>query len=65
MITIVSVFLNAKCWRFRVLDLDYTFIVYVVLDSQKYMKFMGKIDLSLRLEFRIVDAQERTLLVAN
>ena len=35
------------------------------LDSQKYMKFMGKVDLSLRLKFRIVDAQGRTLLVAN
>ena len=29
------------------------------------MKFMGKVDLFLRLKFRIVDAQERTLLVAN
>ena len=32
------------------------------LDSQKYMKFKGKLSRSfLRLKFRIVDAQERTL----
>ena len=35
------------------------------LDSQKYMKLMRKVDLFLRLKFCIVDAQERTLLVAN
>ena len=32
------------------------------LDSQKYI--IGKVDLFLRLKFRIVDAQERTLFVA-